>query len=100
MKSLGYFFVFCLIVIVGLHGYMKMEYNTMDACDAALLRIKSDSEGKGLFGKGKSLLIKGKEMFLGSKTVAADLEKDLGLMGCYRIAVMGMDIKEEKPSKK
>ena len=91
MKMLGVIFVALLIGFTGVHGYLKMEYNTMDACDAALKRVKSDLDREGLMGKGQSLLIQLGETLIGSNTLEKDLEKDVGLMGCYKIALMGFE---------
>lgn len=99
MKALGGLFVVLLILFAGLHGYLKMEYNTMDACDAALIRVKADLEKKGLLGKGQSILIKAGEALFGSNMLAEDLEKQYGLMGCYKIAVVGVDTANSSATK-
>ena len=96
MRALGIVFVLLLVAFAGVHGYLKMEYNTMDACDAALQRVKSDLDEDGLLGKGQSLLISLGEAVVGSNSLEENLEKEIGIMGCYKIAVMGSDSKINK----
>ena len=91
MKSLGFIFVIILIGLVGVHGYMKMEYNTMNACDAALIRVKADLDDKGILGKGQSLLIRLGEAIVGKDFLARDLEESVGTLGCYKIVLLGSE---------
>ena len=91
MKALGTIFVLLLIAFAGIHGYLKMEYNTMDACDAALQRVKSDLNDEGLLGKGQSLLISLGETVVGARTMEDDLEEEIGLLGCYKVALAGTE---------
>lgn len=94
IKSLGSLFVALLVLCAVLHGYLQVEYKTVVACDAALLRVKSDFAKQGLLGKGQSLLMKFNEGLVGTKSLSKDLEKDVGLVGCYKIALLGMNKKE------
>ena len=99
LKSLGIVFVILLIALVGTHGYMKMEYNTMNACDAALVRIKADLDSKGILGKGQSFLIRFGEAIVGKDLLAKDLEEDIGTLGCYKIALLGSEPMEFEKNK-
>ena len=99
MKALGTLFVVLLIAFAGIHGYLKMEYNTMDACDAALQRVKTDLDSKGIVGKGQSFLIQLGEKFMGSNSFEENLEQEVGFLGCYKIALLGFEAEDLEKAK-
>ena len=89
MKALGGIFLVLIVGAVLVHGYFQATFGTVSPCEAAIERIKHDKQKGGLVDKALGGLIQIGQDVMGDKRMAAELEQQKGMMGCYQIALMG-----------
>lgn len=80
-----------LLVFVLVHGFFQVSYGTISPCEAAVERIKKDASKEGVLGEAVGGLIEIGQGLLGKKNLAAELQAEKGMMGCYEIAILGIN---------